>query len=92
LPDDSARSKAARNSPGRADELAVAAERLDDLVVAALGDEVGGDRVAVEELHRVLLERPDAVVAHDADDVDAVAVQRVELHAAEAEREGGRSE
>jgi hypothetical protein len=44
------------------------------VVVAALGDEVGGDRVAVEELHRVLLQRPDAVVAHDADDVDAVAV------------------
>jgi hypothetical protein len=34
----------------------------------------------------VLLERPDAVVAHDADHVDAVAGERVELHPGEPER------
>ena len=34
----------------------------------------------------MLLERPDAVVAHHADDVDAVARERVELHPGEAER------
>src|SRR5215208_3407427 len=53
---------------GLADQLAVAAERLDDLVVAQLRLQLRGHRIAVEELHRVLLERPDAVVAHDADD------------------------
>jgi hypothetical protein len=34
----------------------------------------------------VLLERPDAVVAHHAHDRHAVAHQRVELHPGEAER------
>ena len=34
----------------------------------------------------MLLQRPDAVVAHHADDVHAVARERVELHPAEAER------
>src|SRR3954453_3992095 len=70
------------------DQLAVAAQRLDDLVVARLGPQLGRHRVAVEELHRVLLERPDAVVAHHGHDVDAVAGQRVELHAAKAEPAG----
>jgi hypothetical protein len=58
----------------------VAAERLDHLVVARLRRSSAATGVAVEELHRVLLEPPDAVVAHDADDVDAVARERVELH------------
>src|SRR3954454_23752692 len=71
---------------GRAfDEFAVAAQRLDDLVVAEARLEVGCDRVPVEELHRVLLERPDAVVAHHADNRDSVADHRVELQAREAE-------
>src|SRR3954465_12080554 len=70
---------------GLAHELAVAAERLDDLVVARLRPQVGGHRVSVEELHRVLLEPPDPVVAHHADDVDAVARERVELHPGEPE-------
>src|SRR5918994_1667475 len=67
-------------------ELTVPAERAHDLVVAALRLQVGGHRIAVQELHRVLLERPDPVVPHDADDGDAVADERVELHAREAER------
>ena len=58
----------------------MAAERLCDLVVAGLGPELRRDRVAVEEHHRVVLERPDPVVADDADDGDAVAGHRVELH------------
>src|SRR3712207_8634074 len=46
----------------------------------------GCDRVAVEELHRVLLEPPDSVVAHHADDRHPVAGERVELEPREAER------
>jgi hypothetical protein len=64
----------------------VPAQRLDHLVVAALGLQIGRDRVAVEELHRVLLERPDPVVAHHRDDRDAVPHHRVELHAGKPER------
>src|SRR3954451_5299634 len=52
------------------DQLAMATERLDDLVVARARPQLGRHRVAVEELHRVLLERPDAVVAHHRDHVD----------------------
>src|SRR4051794_4881058 len=70
---------------GGAHELALAAERLHHLVVARLWPQLGRDRVAVEELHRMLLERPDAVVAHDSDHVDAVPRERVELHPREAE-------
>ena len=55
-------------------------------VVARLGPQLGRHRVAVDELHRMLLQAPDAVVAHDADDVHAVARERVELHPREAER------
>src|SRR6476469_1009876 len=36
-------------------QLAVAAERGDDLVIARAGPQVGRHRVSVEELHRVLL-------------------------------------
>src|SRR4029077_351402 len=71
---------------GSLDQLAVAAERLYDLVVARSGAQLGRDGVSVEELHRVLLERPDAVVAHHADSVDPVARERVELHAGKSER------
>src|SRR3954471_12203134 len=71
---------------GRAlDQLAVAAQRLDDLVVARAGPQLGRHGVAVEELHRVLLERPDAVVAHHRDHVDAEPGEGVELHPAEPE-------
>src|SRR5215210_6625430 len=41
-------------------QLAVAAERLHHLVVAAARPKLGRDRIAVEELHRMLLECPDA--------------------------------
>ena len=81
-----ARSSAGRSSAGSSDQLAVTPERLDQLVVARLGPQLGGDRVAVEELHRVLLERPDPVVADHADDRDAVARERVELDRRESER------
>src|SRR4029450_7665728 len=70
---------------GGADQLAVPAEGGDDFVVAGLGAELGGERVAVEELHRVVLERPDPVVAHHRDDRQVVADHRVELHPREAE-------
>src|SRR5579859_5668021 len=43
-------------------ELAVPAERLDELVVARPLAQLGRNRVAVEKLHRMLLETPDAVV------------------------------
>src|SRR5215213_6875539 len=66
-------------------ELAVSAQRPDHLVIAQPRLQVGGHGVAVEELHRVFLERPDAVVAHHADDGDAVTDERVELEAREAE-------
>jgi hypothetical protein len=88
LPQASARSHAPRRAAqriGLADELAVAAERLDNSVVACLGSALGEDGVTVEELHRVLLEAPDAVV-DDCDDRDTVTGERVELHAGEPER------
>src|SRR6187399_2339619 len=65
--------------PRSLDQLAVAAEGLDDLVIARARPQLGRHRVAVEELHRVLLERPDAVVAHDGDDVDPEPGEGVEL-------------
>src|SRR4051794_31462172 len=40
---------------GTLHQLAVAPERLHHLVVARAGPQLGRDRVAVEELHRVLL-------------------------------------
>ena len=72
---------------GLVDELAVAAERLDHLVVADAGRELGDDVVAEQRLHRVLLEPPDAVVADDRGDVHAVAHERLEV----AEREPDRA-
>jgi hypothetical protein len=72
LPAENARFERGAELPGLAHELPVAAERLDDGVVARLRGELRGDRVPVEELHRMLLERPDAVVADDPDDLDAV--------------------
>jgi hypothetical protein len=48
--------------------------------------EVGGDAHAKHAHHRVLLQRPYAVVADDADDRDAVPDHGVELHRREAER------
>src|SRR5918996_6155995 len=45
--------------------LAPAPERLHDPVVTKLRPEVGRDVVAVEGSHRMLLEAPYAVVAHD---------------------------
>src|SRR5207248_4018000 len=68
------------------DGLTCAAEALDHTVVAAPGLEVGGDVVAVDRLHRMLLETPDAVVAHDGDDRKVVADERVVVHAVEADR------
>src|SRR4029077_16991412 len=70
---------------GIAHENAVAAKRLDQLVVAGLRPQLCRDRVAVEELHRMVLERPDPVVAHDADHSEAVTSHRVELHSGKAE-------
>src|SRR3954469_20632369 len=51
------------------DPLPGPARRLDALAVGRAGRQLGRHRVAVEELHRVLLERPDAVVAHHRDHV-----------------------
>src|SRR5215207_4976715 len=70
---------------GAAHQLAMAAEGRNHLVVAGLGTQLGGQRVAVEEFHRVVLERPDAVVPHNGDDRQIVAGHRVELHTREAE-------
>ena len=53
----------------------------DHLVVAAAGLEVGGHVVAVEHLHRVLLQAPDAVVADDDHHREPVADERVDVHA-----------
>ena len=72
---------------GLGHELAVAAERGDDLVVADARAELGHDVVAEQRLHRVLLEAPDPVVADDRDDVHAVAHERLEV----AEREPDRA-
>src|SRR5919201_5803671 len=66
-------------------QLTVAAQRLDDLVVADTRPQVGGDAAAEQVLHRVLLERPDAVVADDADDRQPVPDESVELHRTEPE-------
>ena len=85
-----ARFSAGRSSRGFAHELAVAAERLHHEVVAGLGLEVGDDVVPEQRLHRVLLESPDAVVADDRGDVDAVAHERVEI--TEREPEGAVAE
>ena len=65
---------------GPLDKLAVAAERLDHLVVAGAVPEVGRHADTQHALHRMFLERPDAVVAHHADDRDAVPDHGVELH------------
>src|SRR5947209_1848357 len=46
---------------GTGDGLARAAERLHHLVVAAAGLQLGGNVVAVDRLHRMLLEAPDPV-------------------------------
>src|SRR5262245_19761095 len=69
------------------DPLAVAAERLDHEVVAAVRELAGGRAVgtvhlllAAEDLH------PRGVVADDADDVDLLADAGLELHHVEAER------
>src|SRR3954463_7575215 len=67
------------------DQLAMAAERLDDLVVARARPQLARHGVAVEELHRVLLEGPEPVVAHHRDHVDPQPGEGVELHGAEAE-------
>ena len=53
---------------GPGHHLAATAEGFDDLVVTTPGLQVGGDVVAVDRLHRVLLESPDPVVADDGDD------------------------
>src|SRR5215210_814949 len=63
----------------------MAAEGFRDLVVVGRGSKLGGEGVAVEELHRMVLEGPDAVVADDPDDGQVVAGHGVELHAGEAE-------
>src|SRR6185295_19239156 len=63
----------------------MAAESFGDLVVPSLWSELGGQRVAVEEHHRVVLEGPNAVVADDADDGEVVAGHGVEFKATEAE-------
>src|SRR5260221_738500 len=68
------------------DQLAIPAERLDDLVVAGARPQVGGDRGPQHLEHGVLLSGPDPVVADYADDRHPVPDQAVELHAAEAER------
>ena len=68
------------------DQLAGAAERRDHLVVAALRLQVGGDVVAVQRLHRVLLQAPDAVVAADHHDRQPVPDQGVDVHQREAGR------
>ena len=80
-----ARSSAGRSSSGSRTRIALAAKRFDHLVVAGLRPQLGRDRVAVEELHRVVLERPDPVVAHHPDHAEPVAGHRVELHPGEAE-------
>ena len=68
------------------DCLAGAAERSDDLVVARARLQFGRDVVAVDRLHRVLLERPDAVVADDHHDRQPVPDERVDVHQREAGR------
>jgi hypothetical protein len=68
-----------------ANQLAVAAEDLDDLVITRFGNQVGGDGVPVQVLHRVLLERPDPVVSDDRDDRHAVSGQCLELESGEPE-------
>src|SRR5215468_1669578 len=50
---------------GAGDQLAGTAEGADHLVVAGLWGQVRGHVVAVEELHGVLFQPPDAVVADD---------------------------
>src|SRR4051812_19217905 len=70
---------------GLADENAVATERLNHLPIWSLGPQLGGNGVPVEELHRVMLERPDSVFAHPPDPPDPVTGHRVELDAGEAE-------
>src|SRR4029077_20931726 len=68
-----------------AHEDAIAADRFNQLVIAGFRPQLGRYRVAVEELHRVVLERPDAVVAHHPDHAEPVARHRVELHPGKAE-------
>ena len=86
LPDAKARSSAGRSSSGRSTSSPWPPSASHDLVIAAARLQVGRHGVAVQELHRVLLERPDAVVPHHADDGHAVADEGVELHPREAER------
>ena len=86
-PESKARRSAGPISVRRGDQLAAAAERGHHLVVAALRLQLGGHVVAVEQLHRVLLQPPDAVVAADHHDRQAVPDQRVDVH----QREPGRA-
>src|SRR5207248_10200261 len=66
---------------GAFDGLAGAAEGFHHVVVAAPRLQVGGDVVAVDRLHRVFLQSPDAVVADDGDDRKVVADEGVEVEA-----------
>jgi hypothetical protein len=59
-------------------------ERLGELVVTGLESHAGGDRTAIQRLHRLRLERPDPVAADHAHDGYAAARERVELHRREA--------
>src|SRR5205085_7273455 len=56
------------------------------LVVVRPGTELGDDVVAVDQLHRMLLEAPDPVVADDPDDVGAEPNERVEVPEREPQR------
>src|SRR5207244_9968088 len=60
-------------------ELAVATERDRNLVVTGSRSQLGDDVVPVHGLHRMLLESPDAVVAHDRSHVGIVTDKGVEV-------------
>src|SRR5260370_17079398 len=62
------------------DQFAGAAQRRDHLVIPALGLQVGGDVVAVERLHGMLLQPPDAVVAADHDDPEPAPATPSDTH------------
>src|SRR5260221_6269358 len=66
---------------GPLDQLTVAAQRLDHLVVADAGREVGGGRMPQDRLLRVLDLRPLPVVADHRDHWQVMAHHRLHVHA-----------